>query len=96
MGWSRDRAIEAMQPAKGGWLNQAFLESEIDRYIAAPGQALAYKIGGLKIEQLRRKAERALGAKFDVREFHHAVLRNGALPLDILEEQVDAYIAAAR
>lgn len=95
MKWTREQAIAAMQPAKGGWLNDGFLASEVDRYIANPGQALAYKIGGLKIEELRRKAEKALGAKFDIREFHHAVLRNGALPLDILEEQIDAYIATA-
>ena len=93
MNWTREQAIEALQPAKGGWLNDGFLSSEVDRYIANPGQALAYKIGGLKIEELRRKAEKALGSKFDIREFHQAVLENGALPLDILEEQIDTFIA---
>jgi len=65
---------------------------EIDRYIAWPGQALSYKMGELKITELRRLAERKLGARFDIREFHDAVLRNGALPLEMLEEQVQAYI----
>ena len=70
--------------------------AEIDRYIAWPGQALAYKVGQLKITGLRRKAERELGARFDIRDFHDAVLKNGTLPLDMLEEQVEAYIASTR
>ena len=91
MGWSRDRAREYFAehvPAQS--------LAEVDRYIARPGQALAYKLGALEIERLRRKAERALGSRFDLRDFHDAVLRNGALPLDLLEGQVDAYIAAAK
>jgi len=95
LGWPREKALEAMLPSRGGWITSDFLSSEVDRYIANPSQALAYKIGGLKIEELRHKAEAALGARFDVRDFHDAVLRNGALPLDVLEEQIDAYIAAA-
>jgi len=89
MGWSRDRAREYFQqhaPAQS--------LAEVDRYIARPGQALAYKLGELEFKRLRKKAEQALGARFDVRDFHDAVLRNGALPLDLLEPQVDAYIAA--
>ena len=96
LGWSREKAIETMRPSRGGWITDDFLASEVDRYIANPAQALAYKIGGLKIEELRRKSESALGSKFDVRDFHDVVLRNGALPLDILEEQVDAWIAASQ
>ena len=91
MGWSRDRArayFAEHVPAQS--------LAEVDRYIARPGQALAYKLGELEIKRLRRKAEQALGTRFDVRDFHEAVLRNGALPLDLLEAQVDAYIAAAR
>jgi uncharacterized protein (DUF885 family) len=89
MGWSRDRArayFAEHVPAQS--------LAEVDRYIARPGQALAYKLGELEIKRLRRKAEKALGSRFDVRGFHEAVLRNGALPLDLLEPQVDAYIAS--
>jgi len=89
MGWSRDRAREYFAlhaPAQS--------LAEVDRYIARPGQALAYKLGQLKILELRRKAEKTLGARFDIREFHDAVLRNGTLPLDLLEEQVNVYIAS--
>jgi uncharacterized protein (DUF885 family) len=64
----------------------------VDRYIARPGQALAYKLGQLEILELRRKAEKTLGARFDIRDFHDAVLRNGTLPLDLLEEQINEYI----
>jgi uncharacterized protein (DUF885 family) len=91
MGWSRDRAREYFAlhvPAQS--------LAEVDRYIARPGQALAYKLGELKIKELRRAAEQALGARFDTREFHDVVLRNGTLPLDLLEEQVNAYIKSAR
>jgi uncharacterized protein (DUF885 family) len=70
--------------------------AEIDRYIARPAQALAYKLGELEIKRLRRKAEEVLGSRFDIREFHEAILSNGALPLDLLEPQIDAYIAAAK
>jgi uncharacterized protein (DUF885 family) len=94
LGWSRAQMIAGMAPSKGGWMNDDFIASEVDRYIANPGQALAYKVGGLRIAALRKKAEQRLGAKFDVRQFHDVVLRNGAIPLDILEEEVDAWIAS--
>ena len=87
MGWSRDRAREYFKlhvPAQS--------LAEIDRYIAWPGQALAYKLGQLKIRDLRQRAQKELGAKFDVRDFHDVVLRNGRLPLDLLEQEVDKYI----
>ena len=90
-GWSRDRAREYFAQHVP---SQSL--AEVDRYIARPGQALAYKLGELEIVRLRRKAEQALGSRFDVRDFHDAVLRNGSMPLDLLEPQVDAYIAAAK
>lgn len=90
-GWSRQRAREYFMlhaPAQS--------LAEIDRYIAWPGQALAYKMGQLKIRELRDRAQKELGPRFDVREFHDVVLRNGRLPLDLLEEQVREYIDTAR
>ena len=65
---------------------------EIDRYIAWPGQALAYKIGQFKISAIRAKAEKALGAKFDIRAFHDELLKDGALPLDLLEAKMNTWI----
>jgi uncharacterized protein (DUF885 family) len=91
MGWSRDRAREYFALHVPG---QSL--AEVDRYIARPGQALAYKLGELTIKDLRRRAEQTLGPRFDVRQFHEVVLRNGTLPLDLLEEQVNTYIASAR
>ena len=68
----------------------------MDRYFNWPGQATSYMVGMLKIKELRQKAERELGPKFDIRDFHEAVLSQGALPLDVLEEEVNRYIAAKK
>lgn len=89
MGWTREQAIEYFKV-------HAPTESlaEVDRYISWPGQALAYKMGQLEIMKLRREAEQKLGAKFDIREFHDVVLRDGVLPLELLEEQGQKYISA--
>ena len=66
--------------------------AEIERYIAIPGQALSYKIGQLEISKMREKAEKALGPKFDIKAFHDEILRDGALPLDVLEVKMDEWI----
>ena len=68
------------------------INNEIDRYIAWPGQALAYKIGQLKILELRNKAEKKLGDKYDIKDFHHEVLKRGSLPLNLLEFYIDEWI----
>ena len=90
--WSREQAIAFMQEKTG--MGDKEVVSEIERYLVNPGQALAYKIGMLKIQQLRARAQAELGQRFDIREFHKVVLLNGAMPLPILERQVDAFIAA--
>jgi len=74
-------------------VQEARAVSEAERYMALPGQALAYKIGQLKIQELRDRAESTLGDAFDVRDFHREVLRHGSLPLSILEQQIDQWIA---
>ncbi len=94
MGWPRQRAIDYM--AERAALSRHEVTTEVDRYISWPGQALAYKMGELKIRELRARAEQALGTRFDVRAFHDAVLANGAVPLDVLERQIDEFIAARR
>lgn len=90
LGWSRKKAIDFMK--KNTAKTEHDIEVEIDRYIAWPGQALAYKIGELKIKELRKMAKESLGADFDIREFHDIVLGNGAVPLDILEQRVRDYM----
>jgi uncharacterized protein (DUF885 family) len=72
------------------------IDAEVNRYISNPAQALAYKLGELKLRELRTKAESELGPKFDVRRFHDAVLGQGPLPLDALQAQIDAWIASEK
>jgi uncharacterized protein (DUF885 family) len=88
--WTRDQAIAYMRDKTG--MGKKEVKSEIERYIVAPGQACAYKVGMLKIQELRSRAQQELGNKFDQREFHETLLKNGSLPLEILEEQVNDYI----
>lgn len=93
-GWSREQAIDYMLANSG--MGRTDATAEVERYIAWPGQALSYKIGALTIQRLRAKAEAALGAKFDIRQFHEQVLGSGALPLPVLEAKIDRWIAAQR
>ncbi|MAW81005.1 MAG: DUF885 domain-containing protein [Parvularcula sp.] len=90
-GWTREQAMDYL--AENTALSLHNVQTEVDRYIAWPGQALAYKMGELTLWELRRKAERELGDDFDIREFHDAVLTGGGLPLNILRERIDDYIA---
>ncbi|MDF2901229.1 MAG: hypothetical protein K0Q62_1288, partial [Phenylobacterium sp.] len=92
--WTREQAIAYFKANSS--VSDTDIAREVDRYFNWPGQATSYMVGQLKIAELRRKAERELGDKFDIRDFHEAVLSQGALPLDLLEAQVNAYIAAAR
>jgi uncharacterized protein (DUF885 family) len=92
--WTREQAID--------WLSEntpnphGDVVKAVERYIVMPGQATAYKIGMMKIQGLRQRAERELGAAFDVREYHHAVLANGPVPLHVLQGLVDDYISEHR
>ena len=92
LGWTRQQAIDFMAANTSSTLLN--IANEVDRYIAWPGQALAYKIGELKIRELRARAEQRLGTRFDIREFHDLALGSGAVPLDLLERMVDAWLAA--
>jgi uncharacterized protein (DUF885 family) len=94
LGWSREQAIDYFKANAGKAEHD--ITVEIDRYIVVPGQALAYKIGELKIKELRAYAEKELGAKFDVRAFHDEVLGKGALPLDLLEKNVRGWVAGRK
>ena len=93
-GWDKAKAVAFMRENTA--LTDANIDAEVNRYISWPGQALAYKIGELKIRELRTRAERELGAKFDLRRFHDAVLLQGSVPLDVLEAQIGEWIAAEK
>jgi len=93
-GWSRQQVIDYMQANSAQGLTPEI--SETERYMAIPGQALAYKIGELKIRELRTRAEKALGPAFDVRGFHTEVLKDGAVPLDVLDAKIERWIAARK
>ncbi|MCA9235309.1 MAG: DUF885 domain-containing protein [Planctomycetales bacterium] len=93
-GWTRQQAIDYMK--NNSALSLHNIEAEVDRYIGWPGQALAYKAGELKISALRKQAEQSLGSQFDVRAFHDVVLGGGAVPLDVLENNVNAWIERQR
>ncbi|WP_157220029.1 DUF885 domain-containing protein [Flavisphingomonas formosensis] len=94
MGWSREQAMAFMKENTA--LTDANIDAEVSRYISWPGQALAYKLGELEIRGARARAEAALGPKFDLRRFHDAVLGQGAVPLDLLDSQIDTWIAAEK
>jgi uncharacterized protein (DUF885 family) len=90
-GWSRDQVVDFFR--KSGAVDEPTIQSETDRYIAWPAQALSYKLGQLKIRELRERARKELGAKFDIRAFHDEMLNGGTLPLDMLEARTDKWIA---
>jgi len=89
--WTRQQMVDYFHEHSA--IDEPNVQAEVDRYIAWPGQALGYKMGQLKILELREKAQKALGPKFDLRQFHDVVLDSGALPMDVLEKQVDTWIA---
>ncbi len=93
-GWSREKAIDFMLENSG--MTRTEVVSEVERYIAIPSQALAYKIGALKIQELRARAEEQLGGDFDIKDFHAQVLNTGGLPLAVLEAKIDRWIAAQK
>jgi uncharacterized protein (DUF885 family) len=93
-GWDKARAVQFMKDNTA--LTDANIDAEVNRYISWPGQALGYMLGNIKIRELRAEAERELGAKFDLRRFHDAVLLQGSVPLDVLERQVREWIAAEK
>lgn len=90
-GWSRDQVVEFFR--RSGAVDEPTIQTETDRYISWPAQALSYKLGQLKIRELRERAQKKLGDKFDIRKFHDEILNGGSLPLDLLEARVDKWIA---
>ena len=90
-GWTREQVVEFFR--KSGAVGEPTIQSETDRYIAWPAQALSYKLGQLKFRELRERARTELGAKFDIRTFHDEMIYGGTLPLDLLEARTDKWIA---
>jgi uncharacterized protein (DUF885 family) len=93
-GWSRDQVIDFFR--KSAAVDEPTLQAETDRYIAWPAQALAYKLGQLKFRELRERASKELGTRFDIRSFHDEMLNGGVLPLDLLDSRTNAWIRAQR
>ena len=93
-GWTESQAVEYFQ--QNASIPEAAIRSEVRRYLIMPGQATAYKVGMIKIQQLRAKAEAELGEAFDIRGFHDTILGGGAMPLDLLEQRVDQWIATKK
>ena len=93
-GWSRRQAIDYM--VKNADISAQDATSEVERFMALPGQTLAHRVGEIKIQQLRDKARTDLGDRFDLREFHHEILKDGSMPLDILEAKIDRWIASRK
>lgn len=93
-GWTKEQAVQFMLDNTA--LSAANIDAEVNRYISWPAQALGYKLGEIKIRELRARAEKALGAKFDLKGFHDAVLGQGAVPLDVLDAQIESWIAAEK
>ena len=93
-GWTRDQVVDFFR--KSGAVDEPTIQSETDRYISWPAQALAYKLGQLKFRELRARAQQELGAKFDLRKFHDEMLDGGTLPLDLLDARTNQWIAAQK
>ena len=92
MDWSRDQVVKYMRNSHA--VDEPTIQAETDRYIAGPGQACSYKLGQLKIRELRERGKQQLGAKFDLKTFHDQILSGGALPLDMLDARVESWIKA--
>jgi uncharacterized protein (DUF885 family) len=90
LNWSRDQVVEYMRNSHA--IDEPTIQSETDRYISGPGQACSYKLGQLKIRELRERARQQLGAQFDLKTFHDEILSGGALPLDVLDARVNRWI----
>ena len=93
-GWTRNEVVDFFR--KSGAVDEPTIQSETDRYIAWPAQALAYKLGQLKFRELRERARKELGASFDIRAFHDEMLSGGVLPLDLLDSRTDRWIRAQK